>query len=92
MSKRRTAEQIGRLLREAQRDLAQGLTVADVCRKLGHHRGLLPTAALAAARPAQADDARRVRHLEAEVERPQAARRRTPPRQADAPGRRQKKW
>jgi Transposase len=35
MSKRRTAEQIGRLLREADRDLAKGLTVADVCRKLG---------------------------------------------------------
>ena len=35
MSKRRNAEQIVRLLREADRDLAKGLTVADVCRKLG---------------------------------------------------------
>ena len=35
MGKRRTAEQIPRLLREAQRDLAEGLTVSDVCRKLG---------------------------------------------------------
>src|ERR1700692_4203211 len=35
MSKRRTAEQIVRLLREADRDLAKGLTVADVCRKVG---------------------------------------------------------
>jgi hypothetical protein len=35
MSKRRTAAQIVRLLREADRDLAKGLTVADVCRKLG---------------------------------------------------------
>ena len=68
MSKRRTAEQIKRLLREADRDLAKGLTVADVCRKLGvagptyyrwrqHHD------------PAQVDDARRVRELENEVER-----------------------
>jgi putative transposase len=68
MSKRRTAEQIGRLLREAQRDLAKGLTVADVCRKLG-----ITEASYYRWRqqhdPAQADDARRVRHLEAEVER-----------------------
>ena len=35
MGKRRTSEQIRRLLREADRDLAKGLTVADVCRKLG---------------------------------------------------------
>jgi len=68
MSKRRSVEQIGRLLREAERDLAKGLTVADVCRKLGiteasyyrwrqqHH-------------PAKADEGRRVRQLEAEVER-----------------------
>jgi hypothetical protein len=35
MSKRRTADQIVRLLRDADRDLAKGLTVADVCRKLG---------------------------------------------------------
>src|ERR1700751_2873827 len=35
MGKRRTAEQITRLLRDADRDLAKGLTVSDVCRKLG---------------------------------------------------------
>lgn len=35
MGKRRTAEQIKRMLSEADRDLAKGLTVADVCRKLG---------------------------------------------------------
>ena len=35
MGKRRTSEQIRRLLREADRDLAKGLTVADVCRQLG---------------------------------------------------------
>ena len=68
MSKRRTADQILRLLRDADRDLAKGLTVADVCRKLGisqtayyrwrqHHD------------PAQVDDGRRIRELEGEVER-----------------------
>ena len=46
MSKRRTAEQIQRLLREADRDLAKGLTISDVCRKLGiAARHLLPLAA-----------------------------------------------
>jgi len=34
MGKRRTADQIKRLLREADRDLAKGLTVSDACRKL----------------------------------------------------------
>jgi putative transposase len=68
MSKRRTAAQIVRLLREADRDLTKGLTVADVCRKLGiaentyyRWRQLHD--------PAKVDDARRVRELEAEVER-----------------------
>jgi putative transposase len=35
MKRRRTAEQVAQLLREADRDLAKGLTVSDVCRKLG---------------------------------------------------------
>ena len=68
MSKRRTAAQIVRLLREADRDLAKGITVADVCRKLGiaentyyRWRQLHD--------PAKVDDARRVRELEVEVER-----------------------
>jgi putative transposase len=68
MSKRRTAEQIAQLLREADRDLAKGLTVADICRKLGiadntyyRWRQLYD--------PAKVDHARRVRQLEAEVER-----------------------
>src|SRR5262245_27928592 len=68
MTKRRTAGQIQQLLKEAACDLANGLTIADVCRKLGiaqntfyrwrqrHH-------------PAQIDDARRVRELTSEVER-----------------------
>ena len=68
MSKRRTAEQIGRLLREANRDLAKGLTVADVCRKLGitensYYRWRQQHD------PVKVDEARRVPELEAEVER-----------------------
>jgi putative transposase len=68
MRKRRTAEQIVRLLREADRDLAKGLTVADVCRKVGiaqntYYRWRQERD------PAQVDDARRVRELEGEVER-----------------------
>jgi putative transposase len=68
MSKRRTADQIVKLLREADRDLAKGLTVADICRKHGiadntyyRWRQLHD--------PAKVDDARRARELEAEVER-----------------------
>jgi transposase-like protein len=34
MRKRRKADEVARLL-EADRDLAKGLTVADICRKLG---------------------------------------------------------
>jgi putative transposase len=68
MGKRRTAEQIQRLLREADRDLAKGLTVADVCRKLGisqnaYYRWRQKYD------PAPVDDTRRVRQLESEVER-----------------------
>jgi putative transposase len=68
MSKRRTADQIVRLLREADRDLAKGLTITDVCRKLGiagptYYRWRQEHD------PAKVDDARRVRELESEVER-----------------------
>jgi transposase-like protein len=35
MAKRTTREQIQRLLREADRDLAKGLTVGDICRQHG---------------------------------------------------------
>jgi putative transposase len=68
MTKRRTAEQIVRLLREADRDLAKGLTVADICRKLGiaqntYYRWREQHD------PAKVDDARRVRQLETEVDR-----------------------
>ena len=68
MGKRKDSQQIQRLLRDADRDLAKGLTVTDVCRKHGisgntyyRWRQLFD--------PAQVDDARRVRELESEVER-----------------------
>src|SRR3974377_2130694 len=35
MRRRRTAEEVARLLREADRDLAKGLTVSDICHKQG---------------------------------------------------------
>jgi hypothetical protein len=35
MKKRWTADEVTRLLREVERDLAKGLTIADVCRKIG---------------------------------------------------------
>ena len=68
MGKRRPREQIQRLLREADRDLAKGLTVADVCRKLGvsensYYRWRQRHD------PAKVDEARRIRELEVEVER-----------------------
>ena len=68
MGKRRTPEQIPRLLREADRDLAKGLTVADICRKLGiaqttYHRWRQRHD------PARVDSDRRCRELEVEVER-----------------------
>jgi putative transposase len=68
MGKRRTREQVQRLLREADRDLAKGLTVGDICRKNGisqtsYHRWRQLFD------PAQVDDARRVRELQVEVDR-----------------------
>ena len=35
MSKRRTDDEVNRLLKDADRDLAKGLTVSDFCRKVG---------------------------------------------------------
>src|SRR5438270_157368 len=68
MGKRRTADQNVRLLREADRDLAKGLPVADACPKLGisqnaYHRWRQRHD------PTTVDDARRVRELEAEAQR-----------------------
>jgi putative transposase len=68
MGKRKKPEEIQRLLAEAERDLSRGLSVADICRKFGiseatYHRWRQRF------RAAGADDARRVRQLEAEVAR-----------------------
>lgn len=68
MSKRRNAAQIQRLLKEAERDLAKGLVVADVCCKLGvsentYYRWRRRFD------PDQADDGRKVRELEVELKR-----------------------
>jgi putative transposase len=68
MDKRRTPEQIQRLLREADRDLAKGLKVADICRKCG----ITETSSYRWRQrfdPAKVDDTRRLRELQAEVER-----------------------
>lgn len=68
MGKRRTREQIQRLLREADRDLAKGLTVGDVCRKIG----VSPTSSHRWRQrfdPAVVDEGRRIRELQVEVER-----------------------
>ncbi len=35
MSKRRTADEVTRLLKDIDRDLAKGLTITDICRKNG---------------------------------------------------------
>jgi len=68
MGKRKRPDEIQRLLAEADRDLARGLSVADVCRKIGvsettYHRWRQRFSA------AQADDTRRVKQLESEVAR-----------------------
>lgn len=68
MKRRRNAEEIARLLREADRDLAKGLTVSDICRKQGiaettYYRWRQRHA------PDQINADRRCRELECEVER-----------------------
>ena len=68
MSKRRTDDEVTRLLKDADRDLARGLTVSDFCRKVGvaqttYHRWRHRHD------PAQVDSDRRCRQLEVEVER-----------------------
>ena len=70
MGKRRTAEQIKRMLNEADRDLAKGLTVADVCRKLGvtessyyRWRQQFSTAKV------DESDSRRLREMQSEIDR-----------------------
>jgi len=68
MSKRRSAEAIRQLLRDADRDLARGLTVGDICRKHNicqatYHRWRQQH------NPAKVDDARTIREMAKEVER-----------------------
>jgi len=68
MGKRKRPDEIKRLLADAERDLAKGLSVADVCRKIGvsestYHRWRLR---FSATKP---DDARKVKELESEVAR-----------------------
>src|SRR4051794_17630611 len=68
MRKRRTDDEVTRLLKDADRDLARGLTVSDFCRKVGvaqttYHRWRKRHD------PAQVDSDRRCRQLEVEVER-----------------------
>jgi putative transposase len=68
MRKRRTAEEVARVLREVDRDLAKGLTVPDICRKVGiaettYYRWRQRHS------PEQVDPDRRARELELEVER-----------------------
>ena len=68
MRRRRTAEEVTRLLREADHDLAKGLTVSDVCRKHGisdttYFRWRQERA------PGRDDADRRCRELEFEIDR-----------------------
>jgi len=68
MGKRKKPDQIKRLLAEADRDLARGLSVGDVCRKLGvseatYHRWRQRWSAT------KTDETRRVKQLESEVAR-----------------------
>jgi putative transposase len=68
MRRRRNPDQVARLLQEADRDLAKGLTVRDICRKLGiaqttYHPWRQRH------EPARVDTDRRCRELEVEVER-----------------------
>ena len=68
MKKRRTADEVARLLREADRDLAKGLTVSDICRKVG----IAQTTFYRWRQrhdPDKVDADRRCRELEAELDR-----------------------
>jgi putative transposase len=68
MQKRRTADEVTRLLRDFDRDRARGLTVPDICRKVG----IAQTTYYRRRKrhdPAQVDADRRCRELESEVER-----------------------
>jgi putative transposase len=68
MRKRRNADEVARLLREADRDLAKGLTVSDICRKVGIAQTTLDRWRQRH-NPDQVDADRRCRELEVEVDR-----------------------
>ena len=68
MKKRRTRDEVTRLLREVERDLAKGLTISDICRKVG----IAETTFYRWRQrhdPARVDTDRRCRELEVEIER-----------------------
>jgi putative transposase len=68
MRRRWTAEEMARLLKEADRDLAKGLTVSDMCRK----HGINPSVYYRWRKnldPDKLDTDRRCRELEVEVDR-----------------------
>ena len=68
MKRRRNADEVARLLREADRDLAKGLTVSDICCK----QGIAETTYYRWRQrhdPGQVDNDRRCRELEVEVDR-----------------------
>ena len=68
MSKRRTDDEVNRLLKDADRDLAKGLTVSDICRK--HSIGQSMYYRWRQKRdPEKVDTDRRCRELELEVDR-----------------------
>ena len=68
MRRRRTADLVARLLRDADRDLAKGLTVLDVCRKIGVAQTTYDRWRQRHD-PDKVDTDRRCRELEAETER-----------------------
>jgi putative transposase len=68
MGKRRSADQIQRLLREIENDRAKGLRVGDCCRKLGISQNTYQCWRRRFA-PAVLDETRRIRELESEVDR-----------------------
>src|SRR5208337_2755099 len=68
MRRRRTAEEVARLLREADRDLAKGLTVSDICRTVGIAETIYYLWRQQYD-PEQVDADRRCRELELEVDR-----------------------
>lgn len=68
MRRRRTAEEITRLLKEADRDLAKGLTVSDMCRKHGICQSMYYRWR-DQRDPIKVDTDRRCRELEVEVDR-----------------------